>query len=99
MIAPAPSERTWSRVELVSMDGQCADISIALYRQETETGPVGIVHTYSRAAGAEERVVFVASAMRTLVGSLRPATTRRRSPSPAGRGIPRSRGGSFSRPS
>jgi len=68
MIAPAPSERTWSRVELVSMDGQCADISIALYRQETETGPVGIVHTYSRAAGAEERVVFVASAMRSLGG-------------------------------
>ena len=45
MIAPAPSERTWFRVELVSMDGQCADISIALYRHETETGPVGIVHT------------------------------------------------------
>ena len=68
MIAPAPSERTWFRVELVSMDGQCADISIALYRQETETGPVGIVHTYSRVAGAQERVAFVAGAMRTLGG-------------------------------
>ena len=68
MIAPAPSERTWFRVELVSMDAQCADISIALYRQETETGPVGIVHTYSRVAGAQERVAFVAGAMRTLGG-------------------------------
>jgi hypothetical protein len=71
MTSLAPSERTWLRVELVSMDGQCADISIALYRQETEVGPVGIVHTYSRVAGAAERVAFVAAAMRTLGGLAR----------------------------
>jgi hypothetical protein len=72
MTLVAPRDRTWFRVELVSMDPQCADISIALYRQETPTGPVGIVHTYSRAEGAAERAAFVAGAMRTL-GDLEPA--------------------------
>jgi hypothetical protein len=67
----APRDRTWFRVELVSMDPQCADISIALYRQATGAGPVGIVHTYSRAEGAAERAAFVAGAMRTL-GDLEP---------------------------
>ncbi len=59
-------ERPWTRVELVSMDGQCNDLTIALYRQETPDGAIGIVHTYSSAPGAQERVRFVAGAMRTL---------------------------------
>jgi hypothetical protein len=48
------------------MDPQCADITIALYRQETPEGTVGVVHSYSTLPGAAERVTFVAAAMRTL---------------------------------
>jgi hypothetical protein len=59
-------ERPWTRVELVSMDGQCNDLTIALYRQDTPDGTIGIVHTYSSVPGAQERVRFVAGAMRTL---------------------------------
>lgn len=59
-------EHAWTRVELVSMDGQCADITIALYRQDGPEGTVGIVHSYSSAPGAQERVRFVAGAMRAL---------------------------------
>ena len=45
-------ERPWTRVELVAMDPQCDDITIALYRQDTPDGAIGIVHTYSSAPGA-----------------------------------------------
>jgi hypothetical protein len=65
-------ERPWSRVELVSMDGQCADITIALYRQDDPDATIGIVHSYSAAPGAAERVRFVAGAMRTLGGLVQP---------------------------
>jgi hypothetical protein len=60
------------RVELVSMDAHFEEISLALYRQEREGLPVGLVHTFSPKAGAHERVAFVARAMTVLAG-LEPA--------------------------
>ena len=50
------------------MDPHFHDISIGLYRQETETGPEYLVHTYSRKPGAPERIEFVIQAMATLGG-------------------------------
>jgi hypothetical protein len=61
-------EAAWTRVELVGMDPQCDDISVALYRRTATEAPVGIVHTYSEHAGAGERVVRIAEIMRTLGG-------------------------------
>ena len=57
-----------TRVELVSMDAQFEEISIALYRQDRAGGPVGLVHTYSRKPGADERIAFVTRAMAVLGG-------------------------------
>jgi hypothetical protein len=56
------------RIELVSMDPHFHDISIGLYRQESETGPEYLVHTYSQKPGAAERIEFVIKAMATLGG-------------------------------
>src|SRR3990172_9445402 len=56
------------RVELVPMDAHFEEISIALYRQEREDGPVGLVHTFSPKAGARARIAFVARAMAVLGG-------------------------------
>jgi hypothetical protein len=61
-------EVAWTRVELVGMDPQCGDISVALYRRTAVDPPVGVVHTYSDHAGAAERVVRIAEAMRVLGG-------------------------------
>jgi hypothetical protein len=58
----------WRRVELVSMDSYCSDISIGLYRADEADGPVGLVHTYSSTSGAGERVRFLAHAMAVLGG-------------------------------
>jgi hypothetical protein len=61
-------DKPWTRVELVGMDPQCADISVALYRRMGEDAPLGIVHTYSSRPGAAERVERIAEAMRALGG-------------------------------
>ncbi|HEY3613334.1 MAG TPA: hypothetical protein VGK92_06490 [Gaiellales bacterium] len=61
-------EVAWTRVELVGMDPQCDDISVALYKRTAAEPPVGVVHTYSEHAGAAERVVRIAAAMRVLGG-------------------------------
>jgi hypothetical protein len=58
----------WRRVELISMDPHCADISIGLYRTDEVDGPVGLVHTYSSVSGADERVRFLSQAMAVLGG-------------------------------
>ena len=50
------------------MDPHFHDISIGLYRQQGESGPEYLVHTYSRKAGARERIEFVVTAMATLGG-------------------------------
>jgi hypothetical protein len=58
----------WRRVELISMDPHCSDISVGLYRADEADGPVGLVHTYSSRPGASERVRFLAHAMAVLGG-------------------------------
>lgn len=52
------------RIELVSMDPHCGDITIGLYRQQNQY----LIHTYSHSAGAAERLDFVARAMTVLGG-------------------------------
>lgn len=54
------------RIELVSMDRFCDDITIALY--VTQDGMTGTVHSYSRRDGVPERLSWLAEAMRTLGG-------------------------------
>ena len=61
-------EVAWTRVELVGMDPQCGDISVALYKRTASEPPVGVVHTYSDHAGAAARVERIAEAMRVLGG-------------------------------
>jgi len=61
-------EDRWRRVELISMDPYCSDISIGLYRTDGPDGPVGLVHTYSSRPGADDRVRFLAHAMAVLGG-------------------------------
>jgi hypothetical protein len=56
------------RVELVSMDPSFHDISIGLYRKETDDGPVAVVHSYSTKPGTAERVAFIGDALMTLGG-------------------------------
>ena len=58
----------WRRVELISMDSACSDISIGFYRADEADGPVGLVHTYSSRSGATERVHFLTHAMAVLGG-------------------------------
>ena len=61
-------EVAWTRVELVGMDPQCGDISVALYKRTAVEPPVGVVHTYSDHPGAAERVERIAESMRILGG-------------------------------
>jgi hypothetical protein len=56
------------RIELVSMDAHFQNISLALYRQETEAGPVFRVHSYSIKEGTRQRIEFIARAMAILGG-------------------------------
>jgi hypothetical protein len=57
------------RIELVSMDPHCHDISIGLYEQPGPAGgPEFLVHTYSRNEAAEARIGAVAAAMAALGG-------------------------------
>ncbi len=58
-----------TRIELVSMDPHCHDISIGLYEQGAADGaPVFLVHSYSGQAGTVERLAFVTRAMMALGG-------------------------------
>lgn len=54
------------RIELVSMDRHCADITVALYLLDSETNAV--VHSYSGQSGVPERLAWLAEAMRVLGG-------------------------------
>lgn len=56
------------RIELVSMDPHCGDITIALYRRQLPAGPAFLVHTYSHRPGAAGRLEFIAGAMCRLGG-------------------------------
>jgi len=56
------------RIELVSMDSHCHDISIALYQQDHGAGPEYRIHTYSRDPEAPQRVEFIREAMVRLAG-------------------------------
>ncbi len=57
-----------TRIELVPMDPHFHEITIGLYRQERDGGPVYRVHTYSGRTGPDERIAFVADAMTVLGG-------------------------------
>jgi hypothetical protein len=56
------------RAELVSMDPRFHDISVGLYRKETDAGPVAVVHSYSTKAGTRERIAFIVHALAVLGG-------------------------------
>ena len=56
------------RIELCSMDPQCANISLGLYVREQDGTTCFKVHSYSFAPGAGERVAFVSRALSVLVG-------------------------------
>ena len=57
-----------TRIELVPMDPHFHEITIGLYRQERDGGPVYRVYTYSGRTGSDERIAFVADAMTVLGG-------------------------------
>ena len=62
------------RIELVPMDPHFNDITIGLYRQNTNHGnntPVFLVHTYSHISGAADRIETVVKAMQVLGGMLK----------------------------
>ena len=61
-------ESAGHRIELVSMDPHCENISIGLYSQESAEGREYLVRTYSSKAGAVERIEYVKRAMQTLGG-------------------------------
>ena len=56
------------RIELVSMDPHCLNISIALYLQDHGRGPEFLVHTYSQHPEAMDRIRFIGEGMVTLGG-------------------------------
>ena len=56
------------RLELQPTDVHCRDISIALYEREVEGRPRVLVHTYSNAAGADERVAYIRQALIVMLG-------------------------------
>ena len=60
------------RIELLSMDPHCRDITIALYRQDLQGRPQYRVHTYSRLEGAPERIQALGQTM-TILGQLEQA--------------------------
>lgn len=61
-----------TRIELVPMDGNFHDITVALYRQALATGPAFLVHSYSSLAGTGDRVAQIATTL-TRLASLIPA--------------------------
>ena len=60
------------RIEIHSMDIQCQDISVSLYRQDGSAGPQFLVHTYSGVDAAAERIAFIRQALVSMLG-LEPA--------------------------
>lgn len=60
-----------SRIELVPMDPHCANITLALYRQQGAAGTEYLVHSYSRLPEAVARLEYVRQAMATLGGMQR----------------------------
>jgi hypothetical protein len=56
------------RSELVSIDPSFHDVSIGLYRKETDDGPVAVVHSYSSKKGIGGRIAFITDALATLGG-------------------------------
>jgi len=56
------------RVELVSMDPYCEDISVGLYLRESGDGPIGTVHSYSSRPATPQRLAEIAATMRALGG-------------------------------
>lgn len=68
------------RIELVPLDPHFGEISIGLYREQDDTGPVYQVYTYSRREGVEGRIASVVKAMQVLGGMERDADGRLRFP-------------------
>ena len=60
------------RIELVSMDPHCADISIGLYRQERAEGTVGRVHTFSGRDEAAARIAQLWAAISDEIAASHP---------------------------
>jgi hypothetical protein len=56
------------RIELLSMDPHCSNITIALYEQAGAGGPEYLVHSYSRLSGTGERLHAVRRAIENLAG-------------------------------
>jgi hypothetical protein len=56
------------RIELYSMDKQCHDISLGLYRRDLSGELQFLVYTYSRVAEVSERVAFIRQALVTMLG-------------------------------
>ncbi len=56
------------RIELVSMDRHCDDLTLGLYEQVDADGHTFLIHTYSSRPGAATRTRFVARAMGVLGG-------------------------------
>jgi hypothetical protein len=56
------------RVELLSTDQHCHDISLGLYRQVVDETPRFTIHSYSRTSGVEERIAYLNEAMKTTLG-------------------------------
>ena len=56
------------RIELMSADRHCGDISLGLYRQDAGGVPWFLVHTYSSAPGAADRVAFIREALKVMLG-------------------------------
>jgi hypothetical protein len=50
------------------MDPHFHDVSVGLYRKETDDGPVAVVHSYSSKPGTKERVALIVEALRVLGG-------------------------------
>jgi hypothetical protein len=74
------------RIELVSMDAHFFNITIALYWQDSDAGPVFVIHSYSQKEGASHRIEFIGRAMATLGGLERVGNdpSKLRFPCPAG---------------
>ena len=54
------------RIELVSMDRHCDEVSVALYARAGAR--IALVHSYSERPRVAERLAWIAGAMRTLAG-------------------------------
>ena len=56
------------RIELMSMDRHCGDISMGLYRRDVGGVAGVLVHTYKSVAQAKQRVEFITRALIEIVG-------------------------------